>query len=110
MNFEDVLSIANTNSQALCKEFLHWLPHNQHVWDAFVREANRVRNRGFTHYSARTIVHFLRHHTNVTERVSAWKINNNHSPYMARLFDLCFPQYAGMWSYRDTPKAHRRAA
>lgn len=107
MKFDRTLSIANENSDLLCKEFLKWLPENEHVWSAFLLEVWRVRQRGFTRYSARTIVHFLRHHTNVTENSSAWKINNNHSPYMARLYDLCFPELAGLWSYRETPKARR---
>lgn len=108
MTFDDAVSIAGKHPDKFCEEFLKWLPDNQHVWDAFVYEVSRVRKRGFKHYSARTIIHFLRHHTSVSEAPDdGWKINNNHSPYMARLYDLCFPQHAGLWSYRDTPKARR---
>ena len=88
------------------EEFFDWLPDNLHIWNAFVAEAQKVRARGFQKYSARTIVHFLRHHTAVAEASGAgWKVNNNHSPYLARLFDLRYPSMAGMWEYRTVMKA-----
>lgn len=93
------------------KEFVEWFTDNGHVWDAFVAEAQKVRALGFTHYSARTIVHVLRHHSVITEVSGAgWKVNNNHSPYLARLFDLRFPSLAGMWEYRTTTKPKAVAA
>ena len=87
------------------EEFEDWLAANFHIWQAFVAEAQKVRARGFQKYSARTIVHFLRHHTAVAEASSAGlKVNNNHSPYLARLFDLRYPSMAGMWEYRTVLK------
>jgi hypothetical protein len=83
-------------------DFLAWLPANLHVYDAFEREAQRVYVRGFKHYSARTIVHVLRHHSALAEVGDGWKLNNNHSPYLARLFDLLNPAMAGLWEYRAT--------
>lgn len=85
------------------KDFIDWIPHNWHVYDAFVGEAFNVIDLGFKHYSSRTIIHFLRHHSAVREQ-SGWKLNNDHSPYLARLFDLQFPHLTGLWEYRDTPK------
>lgn len=102
-----VVEIAEAHKELLCEEFLEWLPDNIHIWDAFVDEAIKVYRRGFRHYSARTIVHFLRHHTASREAGGEWKINNNHSPYLARLFDVMFPEYVGLWSYRETPKVKR---
>lgn len=105
------VDIVKANPELFCVEFESWLPENLHVWRAFVHEAFRVREAGFEHYSARTIIHVLRHHSAVTERASAWKINNDHSPYLARLFDLMYPEAAGMWEYRETtkPRGHRNA-
>lgn len=94
------------NSDQFTKEFINWFPENQHIWDAFVNEAFKVHRKGFKHYSARTIVHFLRHHSALQESSSGWKINNNHSPYLARLFDLRYPYAAGLWEYRTTYKAY----
>jgi hypothetical protein len=86
-------------------EFLLWFPDNQHIWVAFVSEASKVINAGFKHYSARTIIHVLRHHSALIERGSEWKINNNISPYLARLFALCYPQHKDLFEYRTTKKS-----
>lgn len=87
------------------EEFENWLGDNTHIWEAFVAEAQKVRARGFQKYSTKTIIHFLRHHSAVAEASSAgWKINNNHSPYFARLFDLRYPSMSGMWEYRTVLK------
>lgn len=94
--------IAQANAGQLSQEFLAWLPENLHIWEAFVAEAFKVIRAGYTHYSARTIIHFLRHHSALQERGGEWKVNNNWSPYLARLFDAVYPQHAGLWEYRET--------
>lgn len=99
-----IVEVMTRNEELFCDEFIEWLPNNLHVWDAFVGEAMKVRNKGFRHYSARTIIHVLRHHSAIQENGSEWKINDHHSPYLARLFDLMFPGLAGMWEYRETKK------
>lgn len=96
------LATAQLHPGKFTAEFLDWLPDNLHVYDAFEREARRVHGRGFKHYSARTIVHVLRHHSALAEVGDGWKLNNNHSPYLARLFDLLNPGMAGLWEYRAT--------
>jgi hypothetical protein len=97
-----IVRLANNHAGSFTQEFLEWLPDNLHVWRAFEIEAVRVHVRGFTHYSSRTILHVLRHHSATAEAESekGWKLNNNHSPYLARLFDLAHPLRAGMWEYR----------
>ena len=101
---DHVLDILDEHASLFSGEFMDWLPDNVHVWDAFCHEAFAVRRAGYTHYSARTIIHFLRHHSAVAEKGGVWKINNNHSPYLARLFDLRYPDAAGLWQYRETKK------
>ena len=103
----EIVKLAQENEELFSVEFLKWLPNNLHVWNAFCDQAFNVRRRGFKHYSSRTIVHFLRHHSAVTEAGGAWKINNNYSPYLARLFDKRFPNLAGLWEYRETKRAKR---
>lgn len=102
----DPVGMVVRNRDLFTDEFVEFLPDNVHVFRAFEAEALKLRARGFRRYSARTIVHVLRHHSAVAENGSEWKINNNHSPYLARLFDLLHPHYAGMWEYRET-KADR---
>jgi hypothetical protein len=103
-----IVKVMMENKEQFTTEFMDWLPNNLHVWDAFVEEAMKIRRRGYKHYSARTIVHVLRHHSAISEKGSEWKINNNHSPYLARLFDLMFPHYVGMWEYRETKKVSKQ--
>lgn len=81
--------------------FILWLGDNIHIWEAFEAEALNVVRTGQTHYSARTILHFLRHHSVVTERsATPWKLNDHHSPYLARLFAMVHPQHADLFEYR----------
>jgi hypothetical protein len=101
----DAVIVLNDNQDKFSKEFLAWFPDNQHIWLAFLNETRKVINAGFNHYSARTIVHVLRHHSALAERNSGWKINNNISPYLARLFALCHPAHKNLFEYRSTPRA-----
>lgn len=103
-----IVQIANNHADQFCEEFLDWLPQNLHVYYAFEEEAIRIHKRGFKHYSARTIVHVLRHHSAVSESGSQWKINDHHSPYLARLFDIFNPWYEGLFEYRTIKKPKRR--
>lgn len=81
-------------------DFDLWLEDNQHIWEAFEKQALLVSERGFKHYSARTIVHVLRHHSALTETSGEWKINNNVSPYLARKFMQKYPQFKGFFETR----------
>lgn len=101
----DILELAAENEELFSKEFLRWLPDNLHVWKAFCDQTFLIKKREFKHYSARTIIHFLRHHSAITEANGPWKLNNNYSPYLARLFDKQFPELAGLWEYRETKRA-----
>lgn len=86
--------------------FTAWLAENEHVWLAFEREALAVWRAGHSRYSARTIVEFLRHHTAITERTGAWKINNNAAPYLARMFEVAHPHIKGFFQQRVQGVGH----
>ena len=103
----DLIKIIHQNREQFSAEFVTWLPENEHVWKAFVHETNKIIAVGFKHYSARTIIHVLRHHSAIQEKNSGWKINNNFSPYLARLFALVYPAFSGIFQYKQTPKADR---
>ena len=102
-----IVNLADTNIDQFSNEFLDWLPNNLHVYYAFEEEVMKIIKKGFKHYSARTIVHVLRHHSAVSENGSEWKINDHHSPYLARLFDLAYPNHAGLFEYRLTTKTRK---
>lgn len=91
---------ADPDSYPSC--FDSWLLENRAIWLAFEREAKSIAARGFSHYSARTIVHVLRHHSALTEADGEWKINNNHSPYLGRVFEAVHPELAGFFERRST--------
>ena len=100
----DLLKLMADNKDQFSDEFIGWLPDNLHVWSEFVKQVFLIRAKGYTHYSSYTIVEFLRHHSAVAEKGGMWKINNNHRPYLPRLFDLCYPDMAGMFEYRTVVK------
>lgn len=108
MNRVAILFAADANSKHFTDDFLDWLPQNTAIFDAFATETLKVISLGFTHYSARTILHVIRHHSALTEKGdSGWKVNNNHSPYLGRLFEFVYPQHAGIFNHRATPAVKR---
>lgn len=105
---EWTLQLMAEHAERFSAEFRAYLPDNLHVWNAFEAEALKVVRRGFKHYSARTILHVLRHHSALQENGTPWKVNDHASPYLARLFDLRYPAHAGLFEKRET-KAVTRA-
>lgn len=85
-------------------EFLDYLRENVHVYRAFEREALRIATHR-AHYSARTIVEVLRHESALRERGDQWKLNDHHTPYLARLFALLNPAHAKLFEYREAKAA-----
>lgn len=101
----EAVRIANASQDVFSTEFLEWLPQNLAIYYAFSKQALEIIARGRKHYSARTIVEFLRHHTALQENPAGeWKINDHSVPYLARLFDLMYPRHAGLFEYRKTTK------
>jgi hypothetical protein len=98
----DPIDIAFANKHQFSDEFLAWLQDNVHVFHAFAEQVFLVRNRGFKHYSSKTIIEVLRHHSALSESGVQYKLNNNCTPYLPRLFDLMHPKCAGMFEYRAT--------
>jgi hypothetical protein len=105
------MSIIERNPDTYPADFATWLQDNLHVWRAFVHQATAVVDAGFDHYSARTIVEVLRHHTALTARSSAgWKLNDHCTAYLARLFAACYPAHAKLFAFRSTNLEKQQAA
>lgn len=81
-------------------DFCAWLQDNWAVWLHFEFEAHKVRARGRTHYSARTIGEYIRHSTAVRERKPTFKVNDHAWPDCARLYALLHPMAAGFFEFR----------
>ncbi len=85
------------SSYAKWREF-----HDAHpeVYIRFERMALEMSRRR-DHYSARTIIHALRFHTDLDGRPEdEFKINNNWSPYYTRLFEEQNPALVGFFEKR----------
>lgn len=83
-------------------EFPKWLSENWGIWQRFEREANKVYAMGRPHYSARTLIEFLRHETALREADSEYKITNNVVPDMARLYVTLYPERSGFFDIRTS--------
>lgn len=82
-------------------DFYSWLTANYHVFEYFEKSAIKVWEHGFTHYSARTIVEVMRHRSNIREIGNGeWKLNDNKTPDMARLYMLLHPEHIGLFEFR----------
>jgi hypothetical protein len=92
-------------------DFGEWLAKNWHIYTTFEKQADRIWNMGRRHYSARTILHWIRHETTLRENAQddGLKINNNWSPDLARLYVLFHPERAGFFEKRVGQSARRAA-
>ena len=104
------LLVALQHAAQFTPAFLAYLPENLHVYEAFERETMRVVRRGYDHYSARTIIEVLRHNSALAERAGPWKLNDWHTPYLARLFALLNPAFSGLFDFRITKAVGRGRA
>lgn len=81
--------------------FDDWLIDNVHIQRQFDAEALRAVTAGRRHYSAYTIVEYLRHHTTLRQCGGDFKINNLFRASMARLFAAMYPQHKDLFEYRS---------
>jgi hypothetical protein len=90
--------------------FLEFHRDNPQVYQRAKEMCQLLWSRGWRHYSMRTVIHALRFRFDVetggedvevaggdTMRV---KLNNNHSPYYARLLSYKEPRFEGFFEYR----------
>lgn len=92
------------NREDFTDGFADWLMHNWQIYLEFETQARIVANSGRKHYSARTIVEYIRHQTLLAETSGSFKINNNHVADLARLFAIRRPNYKNLFEYRVTKK------
>ena len=83
-------------------EFRNWIyqPDNRAIYKAFAYKARMMAERR-NRYSARAIIHAIRWETDLHETDRTFKINNNWTPYLARLFMELNPQYEGFFEVRS---------
>lgn len=97
---QEIIRLARANAEQFNPGFPEWLSRNLHIWLRFRDEADRIRRRR-DHYSARTILEFIRHESMLYEFGQAeYKINNNSAPDLARLYMLATPNAEGFFALR----------
>ena len=74
------------NDDGYPDRFWIWLRQNRHVYRAFCAYAFRMAMKGRTHYGAKTIVEVLRYETDLRDSEQTFKLNNNYTSGLARLF------------------------
>lgn len=89
MNHLHALAVAS--EKEMRPTFIDWLWHNRPVWDEFCALALLVQERGRKTWSARAIIHVLRWNRIVRDATDPlFKINNNWTPEMARLYNTIY--------------------
>lgn len=83
------------------KEFAVFHENNPHIWELFKRFTNAVQASGRTEYSAYAIFERIRWHMAVdTNDDNGFKLNNNHRPYYARMYQAQYPNKARFFRTR----------
>ncbi len=80
--------------------FYTWLSDNWTLYHRFEQQGIAVAMRGRKHYSAYTIVEYLRHETMLRDQDEEFKLNQAWSSSMARLFAHLNPQHADLFEFR----------
>ena len=108
-NRQFALSMVAARDGTFRPDFTDWLTANYAIWLAFEREADRIWNSGRRHYSARTIVEWMRHETALRESPNEYgfKINDHATPDLARLYLAMHPDRDGFFERRLAPLSLR---
>jgi hypothetical protein len=83
------------------EDFGAWLEENWVLWLAFEGEAAKVWSAGRRHYSANTIIEYLRHQTQLRDSSSEFKFNDRWTSSMARLFAMMNPKMSDIFEFRE---------
>jgi hypothetical protein len=94
----------NPNSD-LEAQFFEFHRNNPDVYLLFKKFADKVKKSGYKRYSCRTILHRVRWETDIKtvegKNRTPFKINNNYSPYYARMLMAKHPHtYKNFFSLR----------
>ncbi|KOX53879.1 hypothetical protein ADL19_15015 [Streptomyces purpurogeneiscleroticus] len=95
----------NDNMTHLEKDFHIFHRDNPKVYELFKKFTKEVIDAGFTHHSARDIMRRIVWETTIVTTDDQYKINNNHTPYYARLWMQQHPEYPGFFRTRAVREA-----
>lgn len=78
-----------------------YLIKNMQIVNGFFREAHKVRDASRQHYSARTIIEYLRHYSTLEDSGTLFKINDHLVPKLARASMELFPFLNNLFELRS---------
>lgn len=94
------------HSSLFKKDFYDWLKANGPIFEYFENCAIKIRENGTQHFGAKAIVEVMRYRTAVREIGDGkWKLNNNRTSDMAKLYLLLHPEHDGLFEVRGKKAA-----
>lgn len=101
-----------TNLQERAKRFVEdWVPENRHVIAEFERIIRQLKSRGRKTYGGQAIQEYLRFNSEIGERGSEFKLNNNSVALLTRFIMYRDSAYDGFFQVRtigDLPEEKAR--
>lgn len=97
----------HNRQQQISARFIAFHRENPVVFKLFKRFALMAIFRGWKNYSSDAIMHRLRWHLDIETTGEPFKINNNFTPYYARLFELAQPEHEGFFRKRKLISADK---
>ena len=82
------------------KKFNEYHRQNPHIYQAFEKKTLEAISRGYKHCSAKGVFEILRWETAVAANHDEYKINNNYTPFYARLFMKNHPEHQEFFRVR----------
>lgn len=96
----DINATLNTLNPATRAGFLSFHRENPGVWREFERFALDAARAGRQHYGAKSIMERVRWECEIAHG-SDFKCNNNWTAYYARIFAAKYPEYSGIFEFRE---------
>lgn len=95
------------NFDEFTQQFVQYHLDNPHIYQEFKKFTFKAMAKGFKHYGAKAIFEIIRFETGVKGN-DQFKVNNNYTPYFARLFEKDHPEHKDFFYKRkskfDEPK------
>ena len=70
------------------------------VYEAFARRANKLWRKGRRRYGAKAIIEVMRYESAISDYGVQFKLNNNDTSKIVRVFQLLNPDHATMFETR----------
>jgi hypothetical protein len=96
----NAVEVAKAHEGCFRDGFIDFIKDNVHVFKVFCTLTDQLWTRGRRYYSSRTIGEKMRFDHDVTTIGSDFKLNNNHTPDLGRLYVLMNMDRVSMFQFR----------